>query len=701
MENPQGRKPNHLINEVSPYLLQHAYNPVDWYPWGKEAFEKAIKEGKPIFLSIGYSTCHWCHVMEKESFEDSTIARLMNETFVSIKVDREERPEIDNIYMKVAQALTGSGGWPLTILLTPDKKPFFAATYIPRNSRYGRIGLIDLIKKVKELWLNKREDIVSSANQVASYLKNKESVTAGVKLSPSVFKETFDVFTQSYDGYNGGFGIAPKFPQPRNLLFLLRYWSRTKNPKALAMVENTLHKLRLGGIFDQLGFGFHRYSTDKLWRLPHFEKMLYTQSELALVYAEAFQATRKDFYKKTTGEIFDYVFREMTSPEGAFYSAEDADSEGEEGKFYVWSFEDLRKALNTEEFEILKTAMEIKKEGNFLEEATGSRIGKNILYFKSDFNTAAGQLHFSKKIFLQKFELIREKLFKLRERRIHPFKDDKILTNWNALMIASLARSARIFNNPEYLNAAEKAYNFIRENLLKGNKLLHRFRNGVANISANAEDYSFLIYALLELYESSFNIKYLNDAIWLNNYFIKHFLDEQKGGFFFASDNAEKLPANSKEFFDGSTPSSNSIAYFNLVRLAKLTANKKFENMAFKLSKLFSGLIEKNPTAYSQFLIGFDFEVNPSSEVVIVGNKNDALTLEMIKNLREHYFPQKVVLLLTEENREVLIKLSPFLNAYGQINNKTTAYVCRNFVCNLPVNNSAEMIEQLILPRGN
>ncbi|MFQ5584696.1 MAG: thioredoxin domain-containing protein, partial [Calditrichia bacterium] len=378
----EGKKYNHLKNEKSPYLLQHAGNPVDWYPWGEEAFEKARKEDKPIFLSIGYATCHWCHVMEHESFEDEDVARLLNETFVCIKVDREERPDVDDVYMTVCQMMTGSGGWPLTIMMTPDKKPFFAGTYIPKESRYGRMGLVQLIPRVQELWETQRQELLNSAEKVSSALSQHSQPAPGSKLSEKFLKEAYQQFNSSYDEKYGGFGSAPKFPTAHNLMFLLRYWKRSANEKALNMVENTLRKIRLGGVYDHIGFGFHRYSTDREWLLPHFEKMLYDQAILSMAYSETYQATGNKFYRRVAEEIFTYVLRDMTDPKGGFYSAEDADSEGEEGKFYVWSEEEIKQILNEDEADLIINVFNVKKEGNFQEQTTREKTGTNILHLK-------------------------------------------------------------------------------------------------------------------------------------------------------------------------------------------------------------------------------------------------------------------------------------------------------------------------------
>jgi len=452
---------NHLANEKSPYLLQHADNPVDWYPWGEEAFTKAKEEDKPIFLSIGYSTCHWCHVMEEESFEDTAVANLMNDAFVCIKVDREERPDIDNIYMTVCQLLTGGGGWPLTIIMTPDKKPFFAGTYFPKESRFGRQGLMELIPQLKDAWKNQRDKILKSAGEVTQLLESYTGDAAGTELDESTLNLTYNQLLERYDKQFGGFGTAPKFPTPHHLLYLLRYWKRTGNEKALEMVENTLRSMRRGGIYDQVGFGFHRYSTDFQWHLPHFEKMLYDQALLAIAYTEGYQATGKREYRNTAEEIFTYVLRDMTSPKGGFYSAEDADSEGEEGKFYLWSDAELRNVLGAKDADRFIKIFNVEATGNFVDQSMGDKTGTNILYLKK----TTGEISAELKIPLEKVEIFinssREKLFKHREKRIHPYKDDKILTDWNGLMISALAKGSQVFNEPRYEIAARNAVDFI------------------------------------------------------------------------------------------------------------------------------------------------------------------------------------------------------------------------------------------------
>ena len=472
------RRPNRLIFEKSPYLLQHAYNPVDWYPWGSEAFEKAQKEEKPVFLSIRYSTCHWCHVMERESFENHAVAELLNETFVCIKVDREERPDIDSTYMRVCQLMTGSGGWPLTILLTPDKRPFFAATYIPQESRFGRVGLKELIPSVKEFWTTRRGEVDDLAEKVLSLLKRRqgEASIQAEELDELTLDGAYLYLLDSFDERDGGFGGAPKFPSPQRLLFLLRYWKRTGKGEALRMVEKTLDAMRRGGIHDHVGFGFHRYSTDRHWQVPHFEKMLYDQAMLTIAYVEAYQVTKREEYGETAREILTYVLRDMTDPAGGFHSAEDADIEGEEGKYYLWTDDEIRQRLPKDEAELVIDAFNVEKNGNFEEESTRRKTSKNILHLTKPFRKIAHDQDVPLEDVKERWEKARGTLFTSRESRVHPRKDDKILTDWNGLMIVALAKTAQAFNDMQYADAAKEAVNFVFENMLDlHGRLCHRY----------------------------------------------------------------------------------------------------------------------------------------------------------------------------------------------------------------------------------
>jgi uncharacterized protein YyaL (SSP411 family) len=688
---------NKLKNELSPYLLQHSNNPVNWYPWGNEAFNKAKKENKPIFLSIGYSTCHWCHVMAHESFEDDDVAKLLNNTFVCIKVDREERPDIDKIYMNICQMITGHGGWPLTIFMTPDKKPFFAGTYIPKKSQYGIKGLLTIIPDIKKLWENKTNDLLKSANQITELLQKNTKKTGNDELSQETLNSAYEQLFNTFDELYGGFGNQPKFPSPHNILFLLRYWKRSNNKYSLKMVINTLEQMRMGGIYDHIGFGFHRYSTDRKWILPHFEKMLYDQALLIMAYTETYQATQKQIFKKTAQEIIEYILRDMTSAEGGFYSAEDADSEGIEGKFYYWNYEELKRVLTNEELNFIEKIYNIGKEGNYKPEV-GKTTKNNIFYQTSSIEDHAKFNQINEKDILEKLEEIRKKIFKTRKTRIHPEKDDKILTDWNGLMIAALAKSGQIFNNKMYIEKAENALNFILKNMMKKNGyLLHTYRKGKTNIEGYADDYAFLIWGLIELYQATFNPEHLKLAIDLNNNLLKHFWDKSDDGLFFTSDTNEKLLSRTKEIYDGAIPSSNSVTMYNLIILSRITGNIDLEKKARQIGKTFSSQISKIPSAYAQMMVGLDFMISQSFEIVIVGKKDKKETQKIIESINSIYLPNKVIILKETDKKDSLTeKLIPFIKDYNQIKNKATIYVCKNQQCQLPVTDIENMKKLLI-----
>lgn len=678
------RKPNHLINEKSPYLLQHAYNPVDWYPWTEEAFAKAKKEAKPIFLSIGYSTCHWCHVMERESFEDDEIAELLNEKFVAIKVDREERPDIDSICMSVCTMMTGTGGWPLTIMMTPAGKPFFAATYLPKESMFGRVGLQEILRNIAEVWEKDRQKLTEPAEKIAEYFRDHSQVkTAGEELTIDMLDEAFIELLDSFDVTEGGFGTRPKFPTPHNLIFLLRYWKRKGTPKALEMVEKTLQKMRLGGIYDQIGFGFHRYSTDSSWRIPHFEKMLYDQSMICLAYVEAYEATKKKEYQRTAEEILQYIKRAMANPEGGFYSAEDADSEGEEGKFYLWTHSEIKENLG-DSAELAEKTFNVSKTGNYTDEVSQTRTGKNILYLKKTLDDLAAEQNLTINEFLNRLENARQILFQARDKRVHPRKDDKILTDWNGLMIGAYASASQAFGQTEYSGEASRAAEFVLKNLqtVEG-RLLHRFRDGKAAVCGNLDDYSFFIFGLIELYEATFSTKFLREAIRLQKVMIDHFWDKETGGFFFTADDSEKLLIRTKEIRDGALPSGNSIGLLNLVRLARLTGDQELDEKALKMTRAFSSEIAAAPSFNTMFLVALDFQIGPSLEIVLVGDMESQQTTEMLNVLKEEYIPNKTVL-LKPANDLGIVKLADFMKDMKMIDEKTTAYVCKNFACASP-----------------
>jgi len=693
-ERQHKRKFNKLITEKSPYLLQHAENPVDWYPWGKEAFEKAKLEDKPIFLSVGYSTCHWCHVMAHESFEDPIVAKHMNDVFVSIKVDREERPDIDKIYMTVCQIMTNSGGWPLTILMTPDKKPFFAGTYFPKESRFGRIGLIDLINRVNNLWKNERKELLASSEKITFALQDINVESPGRSLEEKVIENAYSRLSMRFDEKRGGFGSSPKFPSPHNLLFLLRYWKRTDDKNALDMVESTLKAMRRGGIYDQIGFGFHRYSTDVNWLVPHFEKMLYDQALLALSYLETYQATGNIEYGNTAKEIFTYVLRDMSSPEGGFYSAEDADSEGKEGKFYVWTKEEIGNILEKEDAELIESIYNVETNGNYMDEATREKTGKNILHLKVDLSKLANPQEES---FHNSIESMRQKLFNSRETRIRPHRDDKILTDWNGLMIAALAKGGFLLNEQKYIEAAKKAVSFILKDLRRSEgRLLHRYRDGTAEIDAYVDDYSFLIWALINLYEATFNTFYLKTAIDLTEDQITYFWDSFIGGFFFTAEDGEKLLTRQKEIYDGAIPSGNSVAMLNLLKLAQLTGNQDYKKKADLISRVFAENVRKSPVAHTFLLTAVNYAVGPTYSLVIAGDTDKEDTNDMLSEIKKHFLPNKSLIFRpTEKTSPEIDDLSNFVQYFGKLDGKAAAYVCINKTCKVPTNDVNKALEYL------
>ncbi|WIM48371.1 thioredoxin domain-containing protein [Methanosarcina mazei] len=695
MEKEQ-KEPNRLIKEKSPYLLQHAYNPVDWYPWGEEAFEKARKENKPVFLSIGYSTCHWCHMMAHESFEDEEVAGLMNEAFVSIKVDREERPDIDNIYMTVCQIILGRGGWPLNIIMTPGKKPFFAGTYIPKNTRFNQIGMLELVPRIKEIWEQQHEEVLDSAEKITSTIQEMIKESSGEGLGEEVIEEVYEELLSSFDTEYGGFSGAPKFPTPHKISFLLRYWRRSRNPEALHMAEYTLDKMRRGGIYDHLGSGFHRYSTDSMWLLPHFEKMLYDQALTAIAYTEAYQVTGKDLYKETAEGILDYVLRDLTSPEGGFYCGEDADVEREEGKYYLWTLEEIRSILDPEDSELIIKMFNLREEGNFEEEIRGRETGTNLFYMARSPGSLAAKMKIPVEEVEKKVKAAREKLLKARYERKRPSLDDKILTDWNGLMIAAFAKGYQVFGEQRYLKAAEKAADFILMALYSpGDGLLHRYRDGVAGISGTSDDYAFLIHGLLELYEAGFKMRYLKAAVSLNSELLECFWDPVNGGLYFTANDSEALIFRKKEFMDSAIPTGNSFEMLNLLRLSRIIADPGLEETADKLERAFSKQIMKAPSGYTQFLSAFDFRLGPSYEVIISGKAEASDTEQMLKELWSYFVPNKVLIFRPEREKPEITELAKYTEEQVPIEGKATAYVCQNYECQLPTTEIREMLRML------
>lgn len=682
---------NRLIHEKSPYLLQHAYNPVNWYPWCEEAFQKAKRENKPIFLSIGYSTCHWCHVMEKESFEDREVARLLNEHFVSIKVDREERPDVDQLYMTVCQAMTGHGGWPLTIIMTPAKKPFYAGTYIPKEDRYDRTGLIRLLPKIADLWKKERQQAEKVGDRVVEVIRGHLEASDRAELDLSTFDFAFEQFVRQFDDVYGGFGDAPKFPRPHDLLFLLRYWKDKDDSEALEMVEKTLLTMRKGGIYDQLGFGFARYSVDREWLVPHFEKMLYDNALLAFTYTEAYQATKKEMYRKVAEEILTYVLRDMTADEGGFYSAEDADSEGKEGKFYVWTPAEIQQILGKEDGELFCVCYDVTEDGNFEHQTSIlNQIHISLPVIAEHYRCTEKELE-------EKLSILRKKLFEARRKRVPPHKDDKILTSWNGLMIVALARAGRVIQNPIYLEAAAKAVRFIEEKLVREDgRLLARYRDGEAAYLGYLDDYAFYVWGLIELYEATWQSKYMEQAIQFTKAMIDLFWDDQNGGFFFYGKDGEQLLIRPKEIHDGAMPSGNSVAALNLLRLASFTMDQTFMTIAEQQIKAFAGSVQEQPASHSFMLVAMQFALGKRKEIVVSGDPDDSLTQTMIREVQKAFCPNAIIVLQPRGKVDSKMKgLFPAVDQELSSLDHAAVYICENYACQQPIYELETLRERL------
>ena len=653
---------NRLINEKSPYLLQHAHNPVDWYPWGEEAFSKAKAEDKPIFLSIGYSTCHWCHVMERESFESEEAAGILNKNFVSVKVDREERPDIDSIYMTVCQAFTGSGGWPMTVIMTPEKKPFYAGTYYPKDS------LIELLEKITQLWKTQKTELISSGERVVNIISDKSTAKLYMP-EKEIIDEAYDYFENRFDSSFGGFGFAPKFPAAHNFLFLLRYYKYSGDENALEMVLKTLVSMYHGGIYDHIGSGFSRYSTDRKWLVPHFEKMLYDNALLAMAYTEAFELTGEKIYFDVAKDVLDYIISDMSSKDGGYYSAEDADSEGEEGKFYLWTRSEVLDILGEDGKEFCYI-YDISSEGNF--------YGKNIP------NLIAGDYSEYQADYVKD---CKAELFKAREKRVHPFKDDKVLTSWNGLMIAAMAMAGRAFGDEKYTDSAKKSADFILSKLMRSDgRLMAVYRGGEAKHTGYADDYVFLVWGLIELYETTFEPRYLKKALSLNDEMLRLFWDESGGGLFLYGSDAEQLIARPKETYDGAVPSGNSVAAMNFLRIAVLTGRTDLEERADELFKAFSSALTEISFGHSFMLSAFLLKETGSTEIVIAGEDTD----KFINIVRSGFYPFLNIVLYNSKNKNETEKIIPFISNY-EIKSKPTAYVCKNHQCMAPITDAEEL----------
>ena len=704
---------NHLRGEKSPYLLQHVANPVDWYPWGEQAFAKAKREDKPLFLSIGYSTCHWCHVMEHESFENAAVARLMNEHFVSIKVDREERPDIDHIYISAVQAMTGSGGWPLSVFLTGDLKPFYGGTYFPPEPRWGQPGFKNVLEGVAEAWKTRRNEITGSADHFTNALRGYLAPPSGDPSLPDekVFQKAFEQLQSTFDSRYGGFGQAPKFPRSHELSFLLRYGRRTATPEAWAMVETTLAQMARGGLCDQLGGGFHRYSTDERWFLPHFEKMLYDQAILAITYLEAYQATGRTFYAEVADRTFGYVLRDMRDAHGGFYSAEDADSlppdawaerpgliDGPgkkwEGAFYLWPYQELMRVAGERDGSVFCFRYGVEEKGNVADDPHGEFQGKNILYEAHTLEETADRFKLSADETRAVLERVCARLFEFRTGRPRPHRDDKILTDWNGLMIGSLAQGARVLEKPAYAAAASDAAHFVLAHMQTSDgELLHRYRDGEAAIAGMLQDYAFFIDGLLDLYEATFEWRWLVEGQRLTRQMLRIFWDEKEGGFFNTAAGAPHVLVRAKELYDGAVPSGNSVAARLLLRLGRLSDDREFEDKAEAMLNGFYAQVEASPTAHTQWLSALDFKAGPSYEIVLVGDREAADLKTLLRTLDRSFVPNKVVLLKTK--MRLPADAPSFLLDKVKINQRATVYVCQNRACRLPTNDPAVFAAQL------
>ncbi|MBA2404539.1 MAG: thioredoxin domain-containing protein, partial [Bdellovibrionales bacterium] len=687
---------NRLFLETSPYLLQHAHNPVNWYPWGDEAFQKAKELNRPVLLSIGYSTCHWCHIMEEESFEDVDIAENMNRNYITIKVDREERPDVDAIYMAAVQAINGSGGWPMTVWLTPDRKPMFGATYIPARDgdRGTRTGFLTMLNKFKEIYDKEPEKVAESAKKISDYVKERlESSDTGGLPDQSSLHIAMNYYKQAYDPIYGGMNQAPKFPSSMPNRLLLRYYRRTGDKKFLEIAENTLKKMASGGMYDHVGGGFHRYSTDSRWLVPHFEKMLYDNALLAIAYTEAYQVTKDKEYQRVAREILDYVLRDMTSPEGAFYSATDADSIGpkghrEEGYFFTWTPGEIDQVLSEKEAKLVKAHYQVTSKGNF-------EGGRTIFNTPDSLSTVAKRLGLNEKEARETINQAREKLYQERKRRPLPIRDEKILTAWNGLMISAFAKASFVFNEERYEKAAVNAAKFIANNLIKKERLYRSYKDDKAKFNAYLDDYAFYIAGLMDVYEATSDITWLKSAIALDETLAKHYEDKKNGGFFMTSNDHEKLLAREKPSYDGAEPSGNSIQVMNLLRLYEFTTNDSYRQRAEKTFKAFSQTLKQNSIALSEMLLAFDFYLDKPMEIIIV-RPTDAIDEKFTPILREKFLPNKIVSVITKgEQLKQHAQVIPLVEGKVVFDDKVTAYVCRGGVCKLPTTETQIFLEQI------
>ncbi|MFQ5630635.1 MAG: thioredoxin domain-containing protein, partial [bacterium] len=693
------------IEEKSPYLLQHAFNPVDWYPWGQAAFDRAKAENKPIFLSVGYSTCHWCHVMEHESFENPEVAAVMNNYFVSIKVDREERPDVDRVYMAAVQGLTGSGGWPMSVFLTPELKPFFGGTYYPPHGKYGRPGFVDIMERIHDAWTTQHGNIIESADQITAALqKQLAGASSSDTLAVSALDAIYEAYRDSYDTNYGGFGDAPKFPRPSVFNFLFRYFKRTDTGLARDIALETLGKMFSGGMYDHLGGGFHRYSVDTFWRVPHFEKMLYDQGQIANSYLDAYQVTGDDFYGNVVRDILEYVLRDMASPEGGFYSAEDADSAPEpsdpdhkiEGTFYLWTVEELEAVLGKEKGKIFAAAYGVAPEGNTISDPHGEFGNRNVLYLAYGVDSLVKRFKKTETEIATILASSKRKLFAHREKRLRPLRDDKIITAWNGLMISAFARTGFILDEQKYTQAAQKAADFVLENLRdeKTNALRRRYRNGEARYPGHLDDYAFLLNGLLDVYEASARISYLQDSENLATEMVNRFADEKNGGFYDSAGESKELLFRSKELYDGAEPSGNAMAILALLRLGRMLDHENFLATAENALKATTGNISRAPSAFPQLAAAVDFARAKSMQIIIAGKPDAKDTKALLNEIRSEYLPNRVLLYADgADGQNWLAGKMEVVGSMAPLDGRAAAYVCENFTCELPTSDPKALAE--------
>ena len=688
-KSAQARKPNRLINETSTYLLQHAYNPVDWYPWGPEALGRSKSEDKPILLSVGYSACHWCHVMEHESFEDNDTAKLMNELFVCIKVDREERPDIDDIYMKAVQMLTGQGGWPMTVFLTPELKPFFGGTYFPPEDRHGLPSFKRLMVGVDKAWHDQRENVEESASELTYHLSMLDKVPDGE--SPQdheVFKLALERLIKVFDDKCGGFGGAPKFPHTGSISLAMRHvkphgkTSTGFEDDCQDVVNVTLDKMAYGGIHDQIGGGFARYAVDRIWLVPHFEKMLYDNALLARNYLEGFQLTGREYWAKVARDLLEFVLRELTSADGVFYSSLDADSEGEEGKFYVWTKGEIDKVLGTDEADWLCEVYGVSDRGNF-------EHGKSILHLVDSPEKIVTKYDITIERFWNRLDPLREKLLEARADRVRPGRDDKVLTSWNALMISAFVDGYRILGEQKYLETAVRAASFILDKMTKDGKLQRTYGKGHAKLDGYLDDYAYMVQCLLDLCAVDPSPRWYDKAVEFTKVILDNFIDERDGSFFYTSKDHESLITRTKSVYDGSTPSPTSVATFDLLRLARLSGSKDYEDRAGTIMKLYAPYFQRVPDQFSNMLCAMDFSLNAPLEIVLVADCSKDDWKEMFSTIHGAYLPN-TVLLMKDTNSESLGE-SPLVRNRTAIGGKPTVYICREYACERPITDAAEL----------